>query len=356
MKRWIMLLNVAACILFCFGSTVCSEEGRNVVRVDEDLLSVDFIDAENGWACGRWGTVIRTEDGGNTWSKQPTPTEYTLSSICFIDAQMGVAVGDMGEIIVTRDGGNTWIRKTSPVSYFLMDVVLVSRNEGFIVTEQTHILSTDDGGENWRVVFKDDDYILKSVSFADSQTGWAVGEYGYIYHTSDGGVSWKKQAGFFGLSPDTGDILGGTFLFDVVAIDAQTAWAVGIDSYAICTEDGGQTWREIALGGRKTELFTVSTNRRGRIVIGGNGILMESLDTGHNWEVVDLAPPFPYGWLYHITHPAMKMPFLSKGQVSSDGVNASMAGQEDVFWVCGKDGVVYKSTSSSWRQVHPLPY
>jgi photosystem II stability/assembly factor-like uncharacterized protein len=236
----------------------------------------------------------------------------------------------MGIILHTADGGKTWEKQKSPVSYFLMGVYFANSLKGWVVTEWTHILHTEDGGKTWGVQFKDEDYILKAISFSDSQNGWAVGEYGYIYHTSNGGVSWKKEAGSFGLSEETGDVVAEPFLFNVVAIDSQTAWAVGIDGYVTRTVDGGKTWSPVKTGAPKTHLFCVASDRKETILIGGRGVLLTSIDRGRSWRVPEFKPPITYGWIYGLAW---------------NGASRNIA----VGW----KGAIYESSSiNSWQRVN----
>ncbi len=67
----------------------------------------------------------------------------------------------------------------------------------------------------------------------------------------------RSRGESFEISEKTGDVEGGNFLFDVVAIDPQTAWAVGIDGYVIKTVNGGKTWQEVSTGAPKTQLFGI---------------------------------------------------------------------------------------------------
>jgi photosystem II stability/assembly factor-like uncharacterized protein len=323
-KEWVCGILVAmAFACFFLPNVLWAQE-----KLYKDLFSVSFPTEREGWACGRWGTVLRTSDGGKSWSRQGSSTDYTLLSIHFADSQNGWAVGDEGTIIHTADGGETWEKQSSPVSFYLMDVYFITPLKGWIVTEQTHILFTDDGGRTWRIQFSDEDYILKAISFADPLHGWVVGEYGYIYRTRDGGVTWEKQAGHFDISDETGHVVGGTFLFDVMAIDSQRAWAVGIDGYVIKTEDGGKTWREVQTGTSKTQLFTIISDKTDTILIGGNGMFLSSSDRGRSWESPEFTPPITYGWIYGVAR---------RGPSG--------------FVAVGWKGAIYLSASNSWHRV-----
>jgi photosystem II stability/assembly factor-like uncharacterized protein len=237
-------------------------------------------------------------------------------------------VGDQGTILHTIDGGRTWEKQKSPVLDFLMDVFFVDNLRGWIVTERTTILFTNDGGKSWSKQFSSEDYILKAISFCDSLHGWAVGEYGYIYHTRNGGVTWEKQAGEFRISRETGEIVGGNYLFDVVAIDSKTAWAVGIDGYVTKTVDGGKTWRSVVTGVRRTQLFSVTSDKREKVFIGGSGTFLSSEDSGRTWRSPGFRPPITYGWIYGVA------PRGNSG-----------------FVAVGGRGAIYMSSSSIWERI-----
>ncbi|MCX5831914.1 MAG: YCF48-related protein [Deltaproteobacteria bacterium] len=285
---------------FVWGALASPDKkGPQISR--DDLFSVTFPTENNGWACGRWGTVLRTDDSGKTWSRQETGTDYTLTSISFVDLQHGWAIGDEGTIIHTADGGKTWNAQISPVPFFLMAVQFVTPSKGWIVTERTHILSTEDGGKHWNIQFKKDDYILKSVSFCDPLNGWAAGEYGLIYHTKDGGKTWVKEAGSFTISERTGMVEGEDQLFRITAVTPQIAWAVGIDGRVAKTVDGGKNWKDVKVPVPKNSLFCIATNKTGTIAIGGKRAFVWSVDGGATWNKPEFKPAFTYGWLYGLT-------------------------------------------------------
>ncbi|MBN1341920.1 MAG: hypothetical protein JXQ73_04530 [Phycisphaerae bacterium] len=79
------------------------------VRELLDLVDVTFADERDGWAIGENGPyILRTTDGGRTWSLQTTGLEAPLRSIAAIDARIVVAVGEGGLIALSQDAGQTW--------------------------------------------------------------------------------------------------------------------------------------------------------------------------------------------------------------------------------------------------------
>jgi photosystem II stability/assembly factor-like uncharacterized protein len=317
MRRFLSFFAALCVLLIAF---VGAEEAWSG---NDDLFSIDFPTEREGWACGRYGRILHTSDGGATWRPQSSGTTFTLSGISFSDTQTGWAVGNKGTILHTKDGGRTWTLQESPVDYFHMDVLSMSPQRCLIVSERTHILATDDEGATWRVQFEDQDYILKSISFCDDEHGWAVGEFGHTYHTNDGGQTWEKQAGRYEMDWDTGFITGDNFLFDVVALNPNEAWAVGILGTALHTTDGGATWEKVDTGAPKVQLFTIASNGQGVLVIGGKGVCRSSEDGGRTWGNARFRPTIQYGWIYDVE-------FLENGQ----GI------------ACGDEGAVYRKPSS----------
>ncbi len=61
------------------------------------------------WIGGAPGTrIFHTPDAGRTWRAAATPQHLPLEGICFVDDEHGWAVGQLGTILATDDGGQTW--------------------------------------------------------------------------------------------------------------------------------------------------------------------------------------------------------------------------------------------------------
>src|SRR5215467_9921904 len=66
-------------------------------------------------AVGYGGTILRTTDGGATWTPQFSGTTNILYGVSFVDANTGTAVGGNGTILRTTDGGATWtVQRSAP--------------------------------------------------------------------------------------------------------------------------------------------------------------------------------------------------------------------------------------------------
>lgn len=86
------------------------------VGTSSNLYGITFADATHGWAVGDGPTVVRTGDGGATWTaagKLPIPTGFAAvnlpaRAVAFTDALTGVVVGRYQMVWRTLDGGVSW--------------------------------------------------------------------------------------------------------------------------------------------------------------------------------------------------------------------------------------------------------
>jgi photosystem II stability/assembly factor-like uncharacterized protein len=238
---------------------------RLAARLAGDLHALQFISATTGWAAGTSGEIIKTTDGGRSWTAQRSATTQNVNDIDFPDATDGWAVGDAGVIVHTADGGATWAPQSSGVTDNLTGVSFVDTQHGWAVggnignigsmesNSSGVILATVDGGREWvRQTEPDPAAMLNDIVFADPQHGWAVGEVTgetgtnvtEIFSTSDGGATWATQLHFLPL------IAGNTSnaqLRGIACIDATHLVAVGFDDRSTeiwRTSDSGQTWSQ----------------------------------------------------------------------------------------------------------------
>jgi photosystem II stability/assembly factor-like uncharacterized protein len=198
---------------------------KPVATIGEDeldlLQDLFFLDETRGWSAGSREladgsgrpVVYRTEDGGATWKEGKVDGKVPavdLRRVFFVDAQNGWIVGgdtdddlESGLLLRTTDGGATWTQVPVDTKQTLTDVFFVDAQRGWLVgaTEDdasggagpSQILATDDGGATWRPQAKVP-ASLYAVRFADASHGWAVGSDWKIMRTTDGGATWSEQS------------------------------------------------------------------------------------------------------------------------------------------------------------------
>jgi photosystem II stability/assembly factor-like uncharacterized protein len=100
------------------------------------------------------GVVLRTEDGGQTWTYSETGTRQALFAIG-IGASGILAVGEKGLARVSHDGGRVFTRVESgyPKMFtFMRDVDFAEPDRGWIVGAAGRVLRSSDGGATWHQV------------------------------------------------------------------------------------------------------------------------------------------------------------------------------------------------------------
>jgi predicted CXXCH cytochrome family protein len=216
-------------------------------QTTRDLTGVSFVNRNIGWVVGVSGTVLRTNDGGSTWIAQNAPTipaARNFRSVSFFDSNVGVAVGDTGSststICYTSNGGATWRTATNTSTAGLASVQMVSATTGWAVGSAGAVLKTADGGATWTTAFTEPNSAgLASVNFEPSgMVGYFVGNATLpnwtIYKTADGGSTWNPVSGL--------GVTGAINLTGVSCLDANNAVAVGTNGQIRRTTDGGATW------------------------------------------------------------------------------------------------------------------
>jgi photosystem II stability/assembly factor-like uncharacterized protein len=216
---------------------------------DYELNSVFFLDADRGWAVGGYFDIYGsnhrrvieyTPDGGNTWYEQHWQSyRYPLRSVHFADPDHGWAAGGPGYILRTSNGGDTWTEQDTGSSY-LEGVFFIDANEGWCVGSDGKVLHTTDGGAVWQDQDSGTTADFNSVFFTDADTGWIAGvDYALfrpvVMQTRDGGDSWQPQ--------DTGTGDAEIVLTDVHFVDPNHGWAAGFAfpdiGVMLHTENGG---------------------------------------------------------------------------------------------------------------------
>jgi len=196
-----------------------------------NLYDIECINLNNYYVCGLDGTILHTIDGGSTWTTQNSGTSYNLLSITFIDQNNGYICGYNSTILHTIDGGSTWTTQNSGVLNNLINIKFITTNNGYICGWDGAILHTIDGGSTWTTQNSGTSYNLLSITFIDQNNGYICGADGAILHTIDGGSTWTTQ-----------NSVVSDNLYYVQFINDSTGWISGSSGIMLYTHNKGYTW------------------------------------------------------------------------------------------------------------------
>jgi photosystem II stability/assembly factor-like uncharacterized protein len=275
---------------------------------------VFFVNENEGVTVGDDGVILRSGDGGQTWSDESGVTNshlaaahsngsvwYTvggnnvtgfgeiirktsgtwkiivdtipliLNDVFVIDDNNIWTVGVSGVAYNTTDGGTTWNANDSIVSGFIQfsTIWFANSSEGYIGTSGSpaQILKTNNGGDDWNQVGTSFE-VLHDLFFIDSQKGYAVHSQGIEVTTTGGGSgTWS----FLSTTPP--GIIG------MVAISfwgTQVGLIVGGSAsqpIVLRTENGDASWEYEQIGFSTPILWAVATLNDAAAVAVGQGII-----------------------------------------------------------------------------------
>ena len=159
-----------------------------------DLYAVTCVGDRLGWAVGAGGVILASQDGGASWTPQPSPVTVALRGVRFFDALSGVAVGDGGTVIVTRDGGQSWTARDVATTVALHAVGAAPGGRlAWAVGESGALRVSDDAAETFHAVSTDVTVTLHGASIDTLGRGYAVGERGTVLRL-DGTVATRLAA------------------------------------------------------------------------------------------------------------------------------------------------------------------
>lgn len=243
------LLGIVLSILFIISTSHAGSWNgwiyQNPYPTANTLLAVKFITPQKGWVVGEKGTILYTEDGGDTWEAQESGTEEDLKSVAFVNEKQGWAVGNRGVIIHTEDGGKTW-KPQGDIKIPLHKVFFVTEKEGWAGGDHGTLLHTIDGGQNWVKpdIGKGISASIGGIFFIDSNTGWILAG-GKVYRTIDTGKTWQGTTGMVGGGPSGfTEISEKQWQGEIFFANDKQGWAVVGLWYIYHTEDGGKTWED----------------------------------------------------------------------------------------------------------------
>jgi photosystem II stability/assembly factor-like uncharacterized protein len=296
------------------------------------LRGVSALSDHVAWASGSGSTVLRTEDGGQTWRR----LTVTADRLDFRDIDavgprtayvLSIGNGPDSRIYKTTDAGARWdLQFTNPDPKAFYDAMSFwDARHGVAVSDsvdgQFVVLTTADGGGTWDRVpaARLPPALPNEGCFAASGTNVAVvgrdrvwigtgaAEFARVLRSVDGGRTWRVATTPIAAGPSAG-------IYSVAFRDALHGVVVGgdyakereaVDNVAV-TSDGGLTWTLAAghgVGGFRSVVAHVPGTPTTWLAVGPSGADL-STDDGRSWTPIEgpgfdafsFAPDGHVGW------------------------------------------------------------
>lgn len=153
--------------------------------------AVHALNSMDAIAVGDSGLAMVTADGGDSWQPLALPLVRHWHDVQFTDPLNGIIVGGNFErrtILRSTDGGETWSVLMDESGGMLRDVSFIDGTYGHTVGYGGEFLSTEDGGASWNMgtvpgITTDDN--LYTVHFLSQDYGIAMGEWGRFFMFTD---------------------------------------------------------------------------------------------------------------------------------------------------------------------------
>lgn len=285
----------------------------------EQYRGLAAVNQQTAWVSGEKGGVLRTEDGGHTWTDvSPAAAQkdgLALRDIEAWDARHAVALsigpGQDSRIFRTDDGGRTWhetFRNTDEAAFFNC-IAFTGKRVGLAVSDPVdgkfRILRTTNGGRSWRTLPNDGmpaagdpefNFAASGTCLVSAQHQWwhnrgefwmvSGGAEPRVFHTKNAGTNWSVAN-----APIRGGEASGIYSaafkhgrHGVIVGGDYTAPEDGSDA-AATSRNGGKTWKasRSAVSGYRSGVAHDPRTLRSVLAVGPNGSDL-SRDGGRTWN------------------------------------------------------------------------
>ncbi len=282
MKKLSFILSLSLISILAFPQW----KWQNPIPAGNPLYAVFFTDPAHGYAAGDAGTVLKTTDGGSTWTVHPVGKEVTCNSMFFPNDNTGFIAGRKqsggGSILKTTDAGITWSTVVSDTVEGLYTIYFPGNTTGYSAGLGGSFLKTTDGGNTWSHRDLGSCADIISLWFTNDSTGYAAGydnsDYtGILLKTVNGGTSWDTLL----------YLQNFTSLSSVCFTDDSTGY-VGGSHTLLKTVDAGVTWLVDSTG--LGQLYNIDaygvffTSRDTGYASDYMGNLFQTTDAGASWH------------------------------------------------------------------------
>jgi uncharacterized protein YjdB len=264
------------------GVAVGATVWEPTMQVDATVATLAFVPGSGDLFAGVMGDgLLRSQDGGNTWSAANTgiTTNVIFSVVATSQGDLFASSGDAA--FRSLDGGATWTDVTSGLTGSIRQLGMGPGDEVYAGTSGGLFVSTDKGATWTLTGFINDVDRVAANSAGDLFVGT---ELDGLFRSTDGGSTWEDVNDDF---PPNNDLVIFAIGIDPVNDDIFTCCPGGM----FRSTDNGVTWTDITNGLAHVP-FSLGFDSLGNLYAGTcEGGVYRTTDRGATWVPVNAGLP-----------------------------------------------------------------
>jgi photosystem II stability/assembly factor-like uncharacterized protein len=225
------------------------------------------------WAVGHDGVILHSPDGGLSWVRQhvapfdPASDDLhngsPLLDVFFLDENNGFALGAYALLLRTSDGGSTWteVPLAAPAAdeEVVDDAAAAEDDESWVMSEEDVAIE------------EEADPHLNAMARTGDGSLFIVAERGAGFRSTDGGATWQRLS-----LPYDGSMFG------AIGFEGRHLLAYGLRGTVLESMDLGDTWTALDSGTDLSLMGGVGWGDGGAALVGANGIVLTRAAAGGN--------------------------------------------------------------------------
>jgi photosystem II stability/assembly factor-like uncharacterized protein len=250
--------------------------------------AIAFATGNTGWIVGNSGRVLQSSNAGASWDTIPRFTTKNLYTVYFMNSVIGFAGGADGVLYRTQNGGTSWDTLQSGTSLPIQDFFLVNASTAFYTGDGGVIAKTTNGGDSWTLLTQPyfGFFNGRGIAGTSAQDFYAVGQYGYGVSTADTGTTWNS------FTTGTNQELSA-----IGFVNSISGISCGNSGTILTTTNGGNSWSVDTSGVTAANLLSITfSDATTAFICGQSGTILKSTADISNVQSASLTPLLVQAW------------------------------------------------------------
>lgn len=226
-------------------------------------------------AGGERGIIVYSDDAGASWRQATVPVSVSLTGLHFVNERDGWAVGHGGVVLRTRDGGGSWTRQLDGKQAAALWLAAVKAGNNGAGDPARALADAE------RLLAEGPTKPFLDINFFDEKNGLLVGAFGLVFATADGGATWQP-------APERLNNPQGKHLYGIQIV-GDTCFIVGEQGAVFYSSDRGKRFAAVATPYEGSYFGALAAGPGAALVFGMRGNAYWSDNGGASWRKSEIA-------------------------------------------------------------------